>query len=52
MNNITFKTITDLATAEEIWRELSPSARLTDDWAYHYTYYKFFNYPLFSFYCI
>ncbi|MEK7605667.1 MAG: GNAT family N-acetyltransferase [Patescibacteria group bacterium] len=49
MNNITFKTITDLATAEEIWRELSPSARLTDDWAYRYTYYKFFNYPLFFF---
>lgn len=49
MNNITFQTITDLPTAEKLWKELSPNKRITDDWLFRYTYYKYFNYPVFFF---
>lgn len=47
MNNITYKIITDLQDAKEVWEKLSPKTRLSDDWNFRYTYYKYFKYSLF-----
>lgn len=49
MEHLTFKLISDLQEAQAIFEELSPRARITDEWLFRYLYYQYFNYPL-SFY--
>lgn len=47
MKKIKFKIITEVKEAENLWNLLSPKKVLYDEWSFRYSYYKYFNYPLF-----
>lgn len=44
--NLRFETITDLKTAEKIWRQFSPGIYAYDEWDVRYAYYAPYNFPL------
>ncbi len=44
---IDIRTITDLKTAETLWREISPRHVIYDDWDFRYGFYKYEPYPLY-----
>lgn len=46
MKALTFKTITDLDSAKEIWNSFSAHKKLDDEWDFRYTWVKELNYPL------
>lgn len=47
MEHLTFKCISDLKEAQIAFEKLSPLTKIADTWLYRYTYYQFFNYPLY-----
>lgn len=40
------RVIDDIATAREIWTEMSEKKNIYEDWDFRYIFYKYFNYPL------
>lgn len=40
------RVIDDIATAREIWTEMSGKRNIYEDWDFRYIFYKYFNYPL------
>lgn len=47
MNDLQYKRISNLTDAEAVWKTLSPNKSLYDVWEFRFTYYKYFNYPLY-----
>ncbi len=46
MKNLTFKIITDVQEAKNIWDLFSPLQTIDDEWDFRYTFNKYLNFPL------
>lgn len=45
-NMIEIRTVSDLASAEKLWRLLSPRETIFDEWDFRFAFYKYDPYPL------